>query len=251
MNPSHRPLRIGNFEIPEPCPVPWDEMRPEGVNKHCLRCNKVVHDLTGMSISEIERLFEANGGRLCGSFAVDGDGNPIYYRGEQGKRKPVYLKHIAAAASMLLLYQFPQAKPIAVVKPRVELALPGNRGPSTVPTEKTNTLVTGMVLTEYGDETHDSLLVKIKFEGKTIASAYTSSGLFHFDLADKLRPEDVITITVSGKTFDPGVKYRERKYGSAQQSTSLGKAQNVALKVDYQPAERPPYKGGMVRRPLD
>lgn len=256
MNPmeSPKPLQFGGFLIPKPCEVQWAAMQElDGRNRHCQRCNHAVYDLTGMSISEIDSLFKANDGKLCGNFSIDELGNPIYFKGSNSPRKPVYLKHLAAAASMFFLYQTPQATSSSSTlgsQPNTkafhnELLLEEG---GIVPTEATNTLVTGVVFTQFGDEINDSLKVEIIYGGKSIASAFTSNGLFHFDLQDKLKPEDEIRVEVAGARFDQGIRYRDRKYGSIRQQVKLGKSQNLNLTVNFTAPEPMPRKlGGAVR----
>lgn len=252
---EHTPKRIrfGNLEIPSPCEVPWEEMDAHsGKNRVCRRCNKVVHDLTGLTESEIERLFVVNGGQLCGNVSLDFEGNPLYLKDNPKKSKYAFLKHTAAAASFLLLYPTPQGKSSTGLPTSIERTLYPDGGGKTAPTEKTNTLISGVILTESEEEIEDSLLVTISFGGKKIASDFATYGLFSFELDQVLKPTDEIKIIVSGRTFDPGMMYRERKYGSAVLQLPLGKAQNVQLKVAFTPPTSPPRKfGGMMRRPND
>ena len=42
--------------FPKPCAEPWDAMRPEGCNRHCAACDKVIHDLSAMTIEDFEEL---------------------------------------------------------------------------------------------------------------------------------------------------------------------------------------------------
>ncbi len=255
MEPS-KSLQIGKYTIPQPCPVPWDEMDAlDGRNRHCAQCSQVVHDLTGKSLCEIDALYAANEGKLCGNITVDELGNPLYFKGTESKRKVIYLKHLAAAASLFFLYQTPQANSFdskarkyrSDTEQSIQIHPPGT---GIVPTEATNTLVTGVVLTQSGYETEDSLRIEIRSGGKQIAQGFTSNGLFHFDLEGKLKPEDEIKVVVEGARFDLGVRYHDRKYGGTELATTLGKSQNLTLTVKYDAPERMPMKlgGAVVRR---
>ena len=42
--------------FPKPCTERWDKMRPEGCNRHCASCDKTIHDLSEMTIEEVEKL---------------------------------------------------------------------------------------------------------------------------------------------------------------------------------------------------
>lgn len=46
--------------FPKPCAEPWDEMRPAGCNRHCDACDKVIHDLSLMTIDEAEELLRVD-----------------------------------------------------------------------------------------------------------------------------------------------------------------------------------------------
>ena len=50
--------------FPKPCSEKWDEMTPQGCNRHCERCATTIHDLAELTFDEAERL--ARSGRdLC------------------------------------------------------------------------------------------------------------------------------------------------------------------------------------------
>ncbi|WP_309611344.1 hypothetical protein, partial [Sphingomonas sp.] len=42
--------------FPEPCGERWDDMQPAGCNRHCDSCDKVIHDLSQMTIDDVEAL---------------------------------------------------------------------------------------------------------------------------------------------------------------------------------------------------
>jgi hypothetical protein len=54
-------------ELQFQCDQDWDEMKPTACGRFCTVCNKEVHDLTGKSIKEIDRL-KGEKGDLCGVF---------------------------------------------------------------------------------------------------------------------------------------------------------------------------------------
>jgi hypothetical protein len=256
---TQKPSKIsfGQLEIPEPCTVPWDEMDAHAEGQRlCQHCNHVVHDLTGMSTSEIEALYRQQGGKLCGNFSLDEAGQPIYFRGQQRPHKVRLLKHWIAAASLFLLYQSPQAGSAggnlsAMESPANAEGNPkGNQPAQETITPESNTLLSGLVLTQDSMEIHDDLAVEIFLRGKKLMTLQSVAGLFHHDFAGQLQPTDVLTIHVIGKTFNPGDTYRERKYGSASIETTLGHAQNIAVTVPFKAPPRPKMAGRVIRRPM-
>src|SRR5688572_17062520 len=110
-----KPYTFGKFSIPEPCLVPWEDMdRQEDRNRFCKQCKKVVHDISGMTPSQIEALEAQNGGNLCGAFFLN---HPPLEKDPVKPRPytllPLWLKGTAAAAALsFLLLQPPKAKAI-------------------------------------------------------------------------------------------------------------------------------------------
>lgn len=52
-----RDLRVA---FPVPCAERWEEMSPRGCNRHCASCDKVIHDLSAMTIEETEALLRVD-----------------------------------------------------------------------------------------------------------------------------------------------------------------------------------------------
>ena len=46
--------------FPKPCDEPWDKMSPRGCNRHCAACDKVIHNLSAMTIEEAEALLRVD-----------------------------------------------------------------------------------------------------------------------------------------------------------------------------------------------
>jgi hypothetical protein len=42
--------------FPKPCDEPWQDMAPRACHRHCVRCDKVIHDLAALTIDEAEAL---------------------------------------------------------------------------------------------------------------------------------------------------------------------------------------------------
>ncbi len=242
---SHIPKRldIGKFEISETCSVPWEEMDMHtGGNRMCRQCDQVVHDLTGMSETEIEALFHRNGGMLCGNFTLDAAGNPIYFKNESRPKKVRFLKHWAAAASIFLLYQTPQAGGHNAGT-TTSIALPpiseGDGSAKSTPTltPQNNTLLSGVILTQDSSEISDTLQVDIFAKGNQVASLQAQNGLFHHDFANALSPTDSVTIVVQARVIHPENVWNKREYKGTTYQTTLGNAQNMKITVAYRHPE--------------
>jgi hypothetical protein len=52
-----------NVSFPKPCSESWDTMRPLGCNRFCDRCKKTIHDLSQLTVHEVEEL--ASSGEIC------------------------------------------------------------------------------------------------------------------------------------------------------------------------------------------
>ncbi len=226
----------GRLVLNSPCHVGNEAFTPtaEG-NQFCSACKKVVHDMTKLSEAETKALFLANEGKVCGSFTLQIPRPEPQYSPASPLRKPLYIKQLAAAASIFLLYQTTQAKPIS--KPSIawqtlanltgDDSLRGNLDP-----RKTNTLVTGVILNQ------DSELVSIEipvliYAGKTlVAQVKTNNGMFRVDLGDKLKPDAVIEIVVRERKSSTKEVYLET-YGPGKAISRLGDAQNVVVQVEY------------------
>ena len=66
---SRLPLLI---ELPEPCSVGWESMDGDERVRFCKQCSKHVHDLSALTVAEIEALIEGDG--VCVSFEFEADG---------------------------------------------------------------------------------------------------------------------------------------------------------------------------------
>jgi hypothetical protein len=59
--------------FPKPCTEQWDDMRPNGCNRHCARCDHIIHDLSRLTLDEAEALLASND-RVCVRAEVASDG---------------------------------------------------------------------------------------------------------------------------------------------------------------------------------
>ncbi|WP_443938431.1 carboxypeptidase-like regulatory domain-containing protein [Pedobacter sp. MW01-1-1] len=55
--------------IPEPCQQNWDDMLPDGNQRHCTSCEKMVIDFASFSDKQLTDWFAKNSGNVCGRFA--------------------------------------------------------------------------------------------------------------------------------------------------------------------------------------
>jgi len=56
--------------FPEPCSESWDGMALRGCDRHCAACDTLVHDLSAMTVEEVESLLDS-GERICVRVEVD------------------------------------------------------------------------------------------------------------------------------------------------------------------------------------
>jgi hypothetical protein len=53
------------IDVPNPCEKSWDEMLGDDKSRHCLYCDKDIHNLSELSSKEAEKLLFKNKGRVC------------------------------------------------------------------------------------------------------------------------------------------------------------------------------------------
>jgi hypothetical protein len=236
----------GRLVLQSPCSVGREAFSPTGDgNKFCSKCTKVVHDMTRLSEAEIKALFLANAGNVCGSIRVQIPRPEPEPLPQSPSRKPLYIKQLAAAASIFLLYATSQAKPVSKLaiawQTLVDLTGDKTLGDRVDP-HKTNTLVTGVIMNQDSELVPLDIPVLI-FSGKTlVAEVKTSNGLFRVDLVNKLKPDDVIEIVVRERS-NTKTTVLEDTHGGGKAILRLGDAQNVVIKVDYD--FRMMFDGGM------
>ena len=59
--------------FPSPCSEPWEGMAPRGCNRHCASCDKIIHDLSALTVVEAEALLEAED-EVCVRAKIGRDG---------------------------------------------------------------------------------------------------------------------------------------------------------------------------------
>ncbi|AOL94867.1 hypothetical protein [Porphyrobacter sp. LM 6] len=60
-------------EFPKPCDERWEAMAPRGCNRHCASCDKIIHDLSALTLEEAERLLDGED-EVCVRAQIAGDG---------------------------------------------------------------------------------------------------------------------------------------------------------------------------------
>lgn len=51
-------MRDVTVRFPKPCSEPWEAMAQAGCHRHCASCDKVIHDLSALTIEEAEMLLD-------------------------------------------------------------------------------------------------------------------------------------------------------------------------------------------------
>lgn len=59
--------------FPSPCVEKWDDMSPHGCNRHCASCDKIIYDLSALSVEEGEALLASNN-EICVRARIGKDG---------------------------------------------------------------------------------------------------------------------------------------------------------------------------------
>jgi hypothetical protein len=87
-----------HVDFPKPCDEPWDAMTPRGCNRHCASCDKIIHDLSALTLEEAERLLDGED-EVCVRAQIASDGTIALRSGG----KTTARRMIAAAGASLAL----------------------------------------------------------------------------------------------------------------------------------------------------
>ena len=85
--------------FPEPCGEPWDQMAPSGCNRHCAVCDTEIHDLSALTVEEVEALQESSE-KVCVRARIGADGTIVTHRGERAGRRRVIAAAVGASLSL-------------------------------------------------------------------------------------------------------------------------------------------------------
>ena len=107
---------INRSNIPEPCPIAWDDMTGNEKTRHCSQCEKSVYHLSYMTPAEANRVIEEHDGNLCihGIFRVS-DGQLV--------TKPMRrqrLSHLFRRAVAMLIGLPPAHNPVRLRRAETE-----------------------------------------------------------------------------------------------------------------------------------
>lgn len=67
-------LSLNVIHIPEPCEVPWENMRGDDRARFCDLCHKNVYDFSAITAADANALLEEHGENLCAQWYVRADG---------------------------------------------------------------------------------------------------------------------------------------------------------------------------------
>src|SRR5215213_9953581 len=96
------PLEV--LDIPQPCPVEWNDMRGDERVRFCGHCSLHVYNLSSMSREAAEALVAEREGRLCVRFFRRADGTVITRDCENAwKRAAKKVSRFASAATAVAL----------------------------------------------------------------------------------------------------------------------------------------------------
>ncbi|MBI1369885.1 MAG: hypothetical protein GC162_14670 [Planctomycetes bacterium] len=97
-------ISLDVIDIPEPCPVKWEDMRGDDRVRHCGQCQLNVYHLSDMTRGEAEALIASHEGRLCVQFYRRADGRILTRRCPKALSKAAKWAwgRIAAAVALLL-----------------------------------------------------------------------------------------------------------------------------------------------------
>lgn len=102
--------------FPKPCDAPWEAMAPRGCNRHCASCDRIVHDLSALTVDEAEALLES-GEEVCVRAEVGPGGVIALKPGSRGVARRLVT---AAGASLALATAACQTVP-ETAEPRYQI----------------------------------------------------------------------------------------------------------------------------------
>ncbi|MEZ5423448.1 MAG: carboxypeptidase-like regulatory domain-containing protein [Pyrinomonadaceae bacterium] len=98
---------LNSISVAKPCPADWNSMTGDERTRHCGACGLNVHNIAGMTESDVRELIGTNDGRLCIRLFRRPDGTVITKdcpKGLASHRRRVVRFAGAALASILALF---------------------------------------------------------------------------------------------------------------------------------------------------
>jgi len=97
---------VNALRIASPCPMSWESMKGDDRSRSCSLCKLDVHNISGLTLSEVERLFAQQDGRVCVRLYRRADGTVLTKDcpvGVRGYRKRLGALAAATFATILSL----------------------------------------------------------------------------------------------------------------------------------------------------
>lgn len=226
--PSIPPIRFGKYSIPEPCLEPWEAMRPTDEQARlCSRCNKRVHDISGMTPSEIAALEARNGGSICGTFFLS---RPPLDREPRKPRRitlPTWLKASAAAATLGAVLLQPPLLKAMTWRPSQDQPLPST---DSAVLSASPPLLSSVILNQNGENIEDDIVLILTFPDSRQQVITTQAGFYHLYLPDSVSATDSIQVLVPQQDFHDYSS--DRTYPETRFSVSTANPQNISLTMN-------------------
>lgn len=232
--------RTGRLTLNSPCTVGQEAFTPQGQNKFCSQCQKVVHDMSAMTEDEIKALFKSSGGSVCGTILVQRPKFAPPSIQQVKQHKVLFFRKFAAAASFILLCHFGQAKSHTPTgKPEIswqtlaKLDEGGLVSNGTVDPTHSNTLVSGTIVNQDSQLVPVEIPVSIFANYKLVRVVKSENGMFTCDLAGKIKPTDVIDLVIRKSENTAKGHFENNGHGAGKVTTRLADSQNLVLKIQY------------------
>lgn len=85
--------------FPRPCDAVWEDMRPDGCDRFCARCDRTVHDLSQLDIDEVQALVRRDP-ESCVRAIIQPDGAVRLRVAEAGQARRLMVATTAAVAML-------------------------------------------------------------------------------------------------------------------------------------------------------
>jgi len=106
-----------SVQFPKPCDEDWDNMAPRGCNRHCASCDKIIHDLSKLTVEQTDSLLDQHE-EVCVRATVTQDGTVLSADTRSGASRRIVAM---VGASMTLATAACQTAVLSPVSPRHEI----------------------------------------------------------------------------------------------------------------------------------
>lgn len=240
-------LQFGKYKIPDPCTVPEEELRRVGAGKqYCQRCQKVVHDISGMEPREIDALWKKNGGKMCAAFyattppLAKNKPRPMAVR-----LSPQWLRGAAATAMLAsVLLQAPAAYASAWAPTAIERSLGSDDRPS-VGQPPGSLLLSSVVLDQFGENIVDDIEITVVLPSGERRTITSKAGFFALNLEGIVDADQFVTIRIAAQKFQD--LSGSRTYPALTSRVKASAAQNMQVTIKVAYAYNRMSRGDMIR----